>query len=160
MDMSSETLRMMFAPLISVIIAMLTSTSGFIFALVVAFSFNIWCGTKVDGVSIKRCKNFSFSKFKNALLEMFLFVSIIYVISLMMFNMGDIKESLIVTKTITYIFIYAYTSNSFKNLVKAYPKNKAIRIIYHLVRLEFMRAIPSRVQEVIDRVENENENTD
>ena len=86
---------------------------------------------------------------------MFLFVSIIYVISLMMFNMGDIEESLIVTKTITYIFIYAYTSNSFKNLVKAFPKNKAIRIIYHLVRLEFMRAIPSRVQEVIDRVEKE-----
>jgi len=152
---NSETLRMIFAPLTSVIIAMLTSTSGFIFALAIAFSFNIWCGTRVDGVSIKRCKNFSFSKFKNALFEMFLFISIIYIISLMMFSMGDREESLIITKSITYIFIYAYTMNSFKNLVKAYPKNKAIRIIYHLVRLEFMRALPSRVQAVIDRVEKE-----
>jgi hypothetical protein len=48
-----------------------------------------------------------------------------------------------------------YLQNAFKNLITAYPKNKAFRIIYHLIRFEFKRAMPSHVQEVIGRIENE-----
>lgn len=68
---------------------------------------------------------------------------------------GDAPEALIVIKTLTYVFMYVYLQNSFKNLIIAYPTNKAYRIIYHIIRLEFKRAMPSHVQEVINRGERE-----
>lgn len=70
-------------------------------------------------------------------------------------SIGDGDSSLIVIKTITYVFSYVYLQNAFKNLIVAYPKNKAFRIIYHLIRFEFKRAMPSHVQGVIERIENE-----
>ena len=70
-------------------------------------------------------------------------------------SIGDGDSALTVIKTITYVFSYVYLQNAFKNLIIAYPKNKAFRIIYHLIRFEFKRAMPSHVQGVIERIENE-----
>ena len=110
---------------------------------------------RADGVSIVRCKNFSWGKFKNALAELLLYLVIIEVVFIFMNSIGDGDSSLIVIKTITYVFSYVYLQNAFKNLIMAYPKNKAFRIIYHLIRFEFKRAMPSHVQGVIERIENE-----
>ena len=110
---------------------------------------------RADGVSIARCKNFSFGKFKNALVELLLYVLINQTIYSVMAMAGDANEAIIVIKTLTYVFMYVYLQNSFKNLIIAYPTNKAYRIIYHIIRLEFKRAMPSHVQEVINRVEKE-----
>ena len=115
------------------------------------FAFNIWCGMRADGVSIVRCKNFSWGKFKNVLAELLLYLIIIEVVFIFMNSIGDGDSVLIVIKTITYV----YLQNAFKNLIIAYPKNKAFRIIYHLIRFEFKRAMPSHVQGVIERIENE-----
>ncbi|MCS2404061.1 hypothetical protein NXY31_03495 [Bacteroides salyersiae] len=52
---------------------------------------------------------------------------------------GDGENSLLVIKTITYVFSYVYLQNAFKNLIIAYPKNKGFRIIYHVIRFEFKR---------------------
>lgn len=67
--------------------------------------------------------------------------------------MGDSEHVFIVNKTISYIFIWIYLQNGFKNLIHAYPKNRGLRIIYHLLRLEGKRALPSNVQKIIDRIE-------
>jgi hypothetical protein len=48
-----------------------------------------------------------------------------------------------------------YLQNAFRNLIIAYPKNVAIRVIYHIIRLEFTRALPSHIQPIIDRLEKE-----
>ena len=63
-------------------------------------------------------------------------------------------------KSVTYVFIYVYLQNSFKNLVKAYPKKMALRVIYHLLRFEFTRALPSYLKPIIERVEKEIENNE
>lgn len=150
-----EQWRLLFVSVCSPILAFYTPTKGFVFALLIMFAFNIWCGMRADGVSIKRCKNFSFGKFKNALVELFLYVLINQTIYSVMVMAGDKEESLIVVKTLTYIFMYVYLQNAFKNLILAYPTNKAYRIIYHVIRLEFKRAMPTHVQEVINRVDRE-----
>lgn len=61
-----EQWRMIFATSLSPVLAYLTPTAGFMYALIIMFAFNIWAGMRADGVSIRHCKNFRFSKFKNA----------------------------------------------------------------------------------------------
>ena len=146
-----DQIRVICVSLFSSLLAYLTPTKGFLIALAVMFAFNIWCGMRADGVSIVRCQN----KFKNALAELLLYLVIIEVVFVFMDSIGDGDSSLIVIKTITYVFSYVYLQNAFKNLIVAYPKNKAFRIIYHLIRFEFKRAMPSHVQGVIERIENE-----
>ena len=155
---SVDQIRMVCVSMLSSLLAYLTPTKGFIIALVVMFSFNIWCGMRADGVSIIRCKNFKWSKFKNALAELLLYLLIIEVVFVFMDSMGDRESSLIIIKTITYVCSHVYLQNAFKNLIIAYPKNKVYRIIYHLIRFEFKRATPTHVQGIIDRIENELEN--
>ena len=150
---SIDQMRLVLTTLLSTLAAYFSPTKGFLLALVIMFGFNIWAGMRADGVTIVRCKNYSHSKFKNALFELFLYLAIIELVFMVMASVGDKPEALIVIKTLTYVFMYVYTQNSFKNLIIAYPTNKSFRIIYHVIRLEFRRAMPSYVQQIIDRVE-------
>lgn len=150
-----EQWRIITVSAVSPILGYLTPTKGFVFALVIMFAFNIWAGMRADGVAIVRCKNFSFRKFKNALFELFLYLFIVESIFVIMKNCGDDKAAIIVVKSLTYVFMYVYLQNSFRNLIIAYPKKMALRIIYHVIRLEFTRALPSHLQPIIDRLEKE-----
>lgn len=62
---------MIFATSLSPVLAYLTPTAGFMYALIIMFAFNIWAGMRADGVSVRHCKNFSFRKFKNALFSIY-----------------------------------------------------------------------------------------
>ena len=150
-----EQLRIIFVTVTSPIIAYMTTTSNFIFALIIAFAFNLFAGMRADGVAIVRCKNFSFRKFKNALCEFLLYLFIVEAIFVIMRNCGDENAAVIVVKSLTYVFMYVYLQNAFRNLIIAYPRNLALRIIYHVIRLEFTRALPSHLQPIIDRFEKE-----
>lgn len=150
-----EQWRIIVISTVSPVLGYLTPTKGFVYALVVMFSFNIWAGMRADGVAIVRCKNFSFPKFKNALCELFLYLFIVEAIFVIMKNCGDGQAAIIVVKTLTYVFMYVYLQNAFRNLIVAYPKELALRIIYHIIRLEFTRALPSHLQPIIERLEKE-----
>lgn len=150
-----EQWRLIAISTVSPLFGYLTPTRGFVYALVVMFAFNIWAGMRADGVAIVRCTNFSFSKFKNALCELLLYLTIIETIFAIMKNCGDEGAALVVVKSLTYVFMSVYLQNAFRNLIIAYPKNVAIRVIYHIIRLEFTRALPSHIQPIIDRFEKE-----
>lgn len=149
---------MIFATSLSPILAYLTPTADFIYALVIMFAFNIWAGMRADGVSVRHCKNFRFSKFKNALVELLLYVSIIHVMYFVMLHCGDNEAAKVVIKSLTYVFMYVYLQNAFRNLIKAYPTNVALRIIYHVIRLEFTRVLPGYWQPIIERYQREHDN--
>lgn len=150
-----EQFRMIFATSLSPILAYLTPTAGFMYALIIMFAFNIWAGMRADGVAIMRCKNFSFRKFKNALCELLLYLFIIEAIFIIMKNCGDDQAAIVVVKSLTYVFMYVYLQNAFRNLIIAYHRNLALRIIYHVIRLEFTRVLPSHLQPIIERLEKE-----
>lgn len=143
---------------VSPIFGYLTPTKGFVYALVAMFAFNIWAGMRADGVAIVRCKNFSFRKFKNALCELFLYLFIMEAIFFIMKNCGDSQAAIIVVKSLTYVFMYVYLQNAFRNLIKAYPTKVALRIIYHVIRLEFTRVLPGCWQSIIERYQREHDN--
>lgn len=148
-------MRIILVTSFSPILGYFTPTKGFVFSLVMMFSFNIWAGMRADGVSIVRCKNFSFRKFKNALCELILYLFIVDIIFVIMKNCGDDQAAIVVVKSLTYVFMYVYLQNAFRNLIIAYPRELALRIIYHVIRLEFTRALPSYLQPIIDRLEKE-----
>lgn len=150
-----EQWRIILISAISPILGYFTPTKGFITALVIMFAFNVWAGMRVDGVAIVRCRNFSFRKFKNALCELLLYLFIVEAIFIIMKNCGDENAAVIVVKSLTYVFMYVYLQNAFRNLIIAYPRNLALRIIYHVIRLEFTRALPSHLRPIIDRLEKE-----
>lgn len=152
-----ENMRIILVTSFSPILGYFTPTKGFVFSLVMMFSFNIWAGMRTDGVSIVRCKNFSFRKFKNALCELILYLFIVEMIFIIMKNCGDEKASIIVIKSLTYVFMYVYLQNAFRNLIKAYPTNVALRIIYHVIRLEFTRVLPGYWQPIIERYQREHD---
>lgn len=153
--MNWERCRIIAISTVSPLFGYLTPTKGFVYALVVMFAFNIWAGMRADGVAIVRCKNFSFRKFKNALCELFLYLFIVEAIFIIMKNCGDGQAAIVVVKSLTYVFMYVYLQNAFRNLIIAYPRNLALRIIYHVIRLEFTRALPSHLQSIIERLEKE-----
>lgn len=70
-------------------------------------------------------------------------------------NCGDDQAAILAVKSLTYVFMYVYLQNAFRNLIIAYPRNLALRIIYHVIRFEFARAMPSHLQPIIDRLEKE-----
>lgn len=150
-----EQWRIIVVSTFSPILGFLTPTFGFVYALIIMFALNIWAGMRADGVVIVRCKNFSFRKFKNALFELLLYLIIVETIFVIMKNCGDEKAAVIVVKSLTYVFAYVYLQNAFRNLIIAYPRNLALRIVYHVIRLEFSRALPSHLQPIIRRVEKE-----
>lgn len=153
--MNWEQCRIIAISTVSPLLGYLTPTKGFVYALVVMFAFNIWAGMRADGVAIVRCKNFSFRKFKNALCEFLLYLFIVEAIFVIMKNCGDENAAVIVVKSLTYVFMYVYLQNAFRNLIIAYPRNLALRIIYHVIRLEFTRVLSSHLQPIIDRLEKE-----
>ena len=158
--LDSSQIQQVAVTVVSAILAWATPTEGVLLALVIAFGFNIFCGMQADGVSIIRCKNFSGSKFKNALVELLLYVFITYVMYGIMIGCNDDNESIFVIKMLTYIFCYVYIRNGFKNLVKAYPKNIAFRVIYYILRFEFAKALPSYWKPILERLDKEFEKSD
>lgn len=142
-------------PLLSGIAAFFTDTKGFIFALIIALAFNVWAGMRADGVSIIRCKNFKINKFTQAILQFILYLVVIESIYSILRVMGDQKLALYLAKSMTYIFLYVYVNNGFKNLCIAYPKNMALKMIYFFVRCEFWKATPAYAQKIIERVNKE-----
>lgn len=140
---------------ISPVLAYITPTLDFMIALILMFALNIWAGMRADGISITRCKNFSFKKFKNALCELFLYLLIINIVYTIFVKLGDIKVGQVILKSLTYVFLWVYAQNTFRNLIIAYPRNVALRVVYHIIRLEFTRALPSYIQPIIKRLDDE-----
>lgn len=150
-----EQIRLIAIPVFSSLLAILTPTEGFVVALVIGFGFNIFCGMRADGISISRCKNFSWSEVQKAIFELALYFIIVYVIYSIVYACGDKIEAIYAAKILTYIFDYAYICNGFKNLIIAYPKNVIFRVIYSLIRFELAKALPGYWKPIIDRLNDE-----
>lgn len=157
--LSLEQLRLIAVSAASSLIAILTPTKGFVFALVFMFALNIFAGMRADGISIVRCKNFKLKKFRASLVELLLYLTIIETVQFVLVECGDSDAALIVVKSLTYVFLYVYAQNAFRNLIIAYPKNASLRIVYHLIRLEFTRMLPESWRPIIERYTRKNTDT-
>ena len=149
------------------IAAYFDSTFSFLCALILSFLFNILAGFKADEVKIhiKRIfppdlfDNFNGNKLKDSLMELFLIVSITYILKgfadLMRYEGG----SYYVVQFLVTIAIYYYFRNGLKNLVSVYPKVKFIRLVYYLIAFKLKEIIGIDLSKIVDKAEKENEKT-
>lgn len=143
--MMQEQVRLMWTLLTSTILAIVAPTGSFLAALTLGCMFNVWAGMRADGVSVIRCRNFSWDKFLRAIIEYGVILTVIELIRAVMFLCGDVSESLYPVKTLTYTAFYIYLQNALKNLVKAYPNNKMLWVLYLFVRCEWRKMIPTNI---------------
>lgn len=155
MSVSQEQLRLLIVSTCSPILAFLTPTSGFLTALVFMFVFNIICGMRADGVSVsvRGIQRFTIFKFISALQEFLLYMMIIVVLFSAVTKMGDKDAAIMCAKTITYVFMYVYLCNGFRNLCTTYPKNNGFKLIYHIIRFEFKRLMGEHAAKIIEEQE-------
>jgi len=132
--------------ILSSVVAAMTPTGGFVIAIVIGWVFNLWCGMRADGVTIINCSPFSWTKFRYALLELLMFLTIMEIISISGHSMGDGGEIVYACKTISYFVWYCYLKNGLRNLCKVYKDSKALWLIYLFVSIDLKRL--TRIEDV------------
>ena len=152
-ELIPEQVRMVCTLLTSTILAIVTPTGTFVAALTLASMFNVWAGMRADGVSVIRCKRFSWDKFLRALCEFMVTLVVLELIRGIMYLCGDDGVSLYPVKILTYAACVIYLQNALKNLVKAYPKNKMLWVVYLFIRCEWRKALPNNVNAMLERYE-------
>ena len=148
-----EQVRMVAVTIVSAVMSVLSPVNNFLLALMVAWGFNVLAGMRSDGIMITNCSKFSIRKFSDSIVQLVLYVCVLCGVQMVMYLCGDCDKSVYVVKTATYIFIYVWVCNGFKNLIRAYPKAKGLIIVYLLLRLDFKKIAPQHVQDVIDAYE-------
>lgn len=151
--MVPEQIRLVWTLLCSTLLAIVAPTGTFLAALTLACMFNVWAGMRADGVSVIRCKKFSWDKFLRALYEFAVILAVIELIRGIMYLCGDDGVSLYPVKILTYAACIIYLQNALKNLVKAYPKNKMLWVVYLFIRCEWRKALPANVDAMLEQYE-------
>lgn len=139
------------------------STSSFMIALMLAFTFNILAGMRADNVRLKieriyppkLFQNFNGNKFKDSLFELLLIIIVIYGLKGIADLMGLEDSTTYVVKYLTWIALYVYIRNALRNLSNVYPKNKFIRIAYIVIAFKFREFFSEELQAEIEKIENE-----
>lgn len=159
-ELIPEQVRLLCTLLTSTLLAIVAPTGAFVGALTLASMFNVWAGMRADGVSVIRCKRFSWDKFLRALCEFMVILVLIELIRGIMYLCGDVGVSLYPVKILTYAACVIYLQNALKNLVKAYPKNKMLWVVYLFIRFEWRKALPANVDAMLERYEQHVENNE
>ena len=148
--------------LVAIISTFFDSTSGYLCALIIGFAINIIAGFRADEVKITLrrvfppkwvLKNFCGNKLKDSLMELFLIVSLTYLLKLLIDLMDYQAHSKIVVQFLIALAIYWYFRNSLRNLNKAYPKVFFIRVLNAVVGFKFKELIGEDLAKIIEKEE-------
>ena len=152
---SYEQWRLVAVAITTPIVGYFAPLETFMEALVLMWGFNVWAGMRADGISIRRCKNFKLRKFRSALNELFLYLALMLSLFGIVERLGESVLGVTLVKYLTIVFIYVYLQHSFRNLIIAYPKKVALRIVYHAIRLEIKRLMPSYWEPIMKKLEED-----
>lgn len=154
-----DKLQALFVTIVGILSAFFESTTTFVYALVIAFSFNILAGFRADEVKFKmwRLVNFKGSKLKDSLAELLLIFSTTYILKLLIELMKENGNmvSAFVVQVLIGVAVYYYFRNALRNLSYAYPKSIWLRVVYHLISFQFKKFIPENISKAMDEAEHE-----
>ncbi len=135
-----DSIKLIIAGIISSIIAYLQPVHNAIFVLAGLVVIDLILGIYTD-ININKTR-FNFKKAMFACFYAAIYASIIASTFVIGERMGDKDESLLVVKTLTYVFIFFYISNINKNLKRILPHSRIIAFLDFFVGLKFMERIP------------------
>ena len=147
-----EQMRLVVVAIATPVIGYFAPLETFMEALVLMWGLNVWAGMRADGISIKRCKNFKLRKFRSALNELLLYLMLMLALFGIVERLGEPKMGATLVKYMTIVFIYVYLQHSFRNLIIAYPKKVALRVVYHAIRLEVKRLLPGYWEPIMKKL--------
>jgi len=145
------------------VVGFINPTGSYLMALVLAFGFNIFAGLRADEVKIKLqriippiyLKNFNGNKLKDSLFELLIITAVTYLLKGLVELMQLNGSSAYVVQVLVAFAIYYYFTNGLRNLQKAYPKWKWLRLLYHLITFKFKEFFGTDISNIMDKVEDE-----
>lgn len=99
-------------------------------------------------------ERFSFKKFILAAGYLLVYLGVVVLIYAVGRFQDDALAAHYLVKVVTYVFIYFYSSNMFRNLHLLMPGNPVIRFLDYFVGLQFVRRVPV-LEEFLQRAEQE-----
>jgi len=136
-----DSLRLTIVTVLSGFFAYMEPIQRAMFVLLFIFISDMLIAIFTD-IAINR-NRFNPKKFLTAFFYVAIYLCIIGGIYIVGERMEDTEPALFIDKIITYIFIYFYVINIFKNLRTIAPDNKPIAFIEYTIGLEFMKRIPN-----------------
>jgi len=124
----------------SAILAFMQPVENAIYLLLFLFLVNLVTGIFHD-IIINRDR-FHFKKFIWACVEFLIYVGIVCGIYIIGHFQGDKNEAQYIIKVISYLFIYAYSTNILKNLLLIRPESIVLKFLYFIISLAFVKKIP------------------
>lgn len=138
------------------------TTISFLYALLIGFAFNIFAGLRADEVKIVMTRfpafgliNYKGQKLVDSLKELSLITFITYMLKAIIDLMKFDEKSAYVVQVLIAIALYYYVKNGLRNLSKAYPKVRWIRMLYFLVSFKFKEMMPANVVDAVEKEEAE-----
>ncbi|MGR4860038.1 hypothetical protein ABLT32_13505 [Bacteroides pyogenes] len=157
-----EKYKEVFVFISAAVAAYFDTTITFVYALLIGFAFNVLAGLRADEVKITMTRfpnfgilNYRGDKLVDSLKELGLITFITYMIKAIVDLMKFDDKSAYAVQILIGIAIYYYLKNGLRNLTKAYPKVRWIRMLYYLVSFKFKELMPGVVNEAIEREEED-----
>lgn len=151
-----EKMKEIFVFISAAIAAYFDTTITFVYALLIGFAFNIFAGLRADDVKVVMTRfplfgmiNYKGQKLVDSLKELSLITFITYMLKAIIDLMKFEEKSAYAVQILIFIAIYYYVKNGLRNLSKAYPKVRWIKMLYYLVSFKFKEMMPGIVNDAI-----------
>jgi len=133
-------LKSIIVALISSVLAYLTPVYDIVICIGFAFAGNFFWGY-IAGIVAQK-DSFCLKKAKVSIYEVLVYVSIVACLFTIGEKMNDKNLALHSLIMITWIWIYFYLVNIFKNLTRIFPNSRGLAFIYFIISLEFIKRFP------------------
>lgn len=125
---------------ISAVCAYLEPINNVIVTLFILSGLDILFGI-ISGIAIDN-ERFRFKKFILSCIHVLIYLGVATLIYTIGMLQDDFTEAMMIVKTVTYIFIYFYSSNILRNIHKLFPDNRIIGFLDYIIGFEFAKRIP------------------
>lgn len=143
MDIFMDRIKELYCLLLTALVSVFSPVKHALVFLMIAFMFNIINGIITD-VHVNRAP-FSLKKAFSAFSQLLFYAVCVVFLDHGARLMGDTEIGVTAVKWLTYIVVYFYLTNIFRNARLVYPKSAAIKFIYDLLSTEIF----SRLKEMI-----------
>ena len=152
MEIFLERLKELFWLIIGAMSSVLMPVRETLILLFVSFVFNIITGIITD-VHVNKAK-FNLKKAFNAVSQLTFYATCVVFLNYGTTLINEENIGLVAVKWLTYIVVYFYLTNIFKNARQLYPGNQAINFIYELLSTELF----DRLKNMVGYKKSDNDN--
>ncbi len=143
MDIILERTKELFWLFVTALASVLTPVENTLKLLFIAFIFNIATGIITD-VHVNKAK-FQLKKAFNAITQLMFYAACVVFLDYGARLLSEPGIGITAVKWLTYVVVYFYLTNIFKNARLVYPKNPALNFIYELLSTEIFDRLKNMV---------------